>query len=471
MMSDDAQLLRQYAEEGSEAAFTALVERHGGLVYQAARRQLGEEIHLSQDVTQAVFILLARKARSLSRHPSLAGWLYSTTHFTVNRTLRAEWRRRWRETTAHVLAEATADQAPDWARIRPVLDGAMLELSNDDREAVLLRYFQERPVAEVAARLRVTEAAAYKRLERAIERLRTLLQQRGITSSAGALAAILGAEAATGAPVGLTAAVAGAALAGGAAPMAGWSLLTLMSTTKLTLGVLGSLAMVGAGAFLWHEHQAAENLASANGQLQSENRQLSAENARLTQQASRLAEQANSVYVGNLAAQIHARTAEALKSPRPAGPAIADTLHNVGQLTPQAAGETFTWACDQANTEVLAKLIHFDGDGRQQAAAIIAALPERVRAEYPTPEALYALFIAADSLSHPPPPPAVLKLATESFITPDQVRYTFPNGKWIDFHNTSDGWKYTMPAEAIKGFAQQFLRAAPAASPTPAAKN
>jgi RNA polymerase sigma factor (sigma-70 family) len=471
VMPDDAQLLRQYAEDGSEAAFTALVERHGGLVYQAARRQLGADAHLSPDVTQAVFILLARKARLLCRHPSLAGWLYSTTHFTIIRTLRAEWRRRRREATAQGLAEVAADQEPDWARLGPVLDGAMLELSHEDREAVFLRYFQERPVAEVAARLRVTEAAAYKRVERAIERLRIRLQQRGITSSAGALAAILGAEAATGAPTGLTATVAGAALAGGAVPIAGWSLLTLMSTTKLTLGVFGSLAMVGAGIFLWREHQTAEHLAAANTQLQSENYQLNAENTRLAQQASHLIEQANAAHLSNLEAQVHARIAEAPKNPRSGGLTIADTLHNVGQQTAQAAAETFTWACDQANTEVLATLIHFEGDGRQQVAAILAALPESVRAQYPTPEALFALFFAADCLSHPPPPPDILKLVTESYPTPDQVRYIFPNGKWIEFHHTPDGWKYQMPAKAVKGFAQQFLAAESTVAPTPSAKN
>src|SRR6184192_3902681 len=92
-MSTDAELLQLYAEHGSEAAFTTLVERHLPVVYSAALRQVAGDAHRAQEVGQLVFTLVARKARQLSRHPALVGWLYTTTHYTADKLRRAEERR------------------------------------------------------------------------------------------------------------------------------------------------------------------------------------------------------------------------------------------------------------------------------------------------------------------------------------------------------------------------------------------
>lgn len=249
-MMDDAALLRRYAEERSEAAFAELVRRYVNQVYFAALRQVSGDAHRAEDVTQAVFTLLARKAASLAGRPTLAGWLYTTTRFVANETRRAERRRQVREQEAHAMQELAAESAPaaDWDRLRPVIDDVMNELNQHDREAVLLRFFHGRPFAEIGAALRVTEDAARMRVDRALDKLRTLLARRGITSTSAALAVALANQAGMAAPAGLAASVTGAALAGTAASAGGW-LTTFMSISKLQVGIAGALAVAGATVF------------------------------------------------------------------------------------------------------------------------------------------------------------------------------------------------------------------------------
>ncbi len=214
-MLTDAELLIRYANEKSDTAFAELVRRYVDLVYSAAVRQVGGDAHRAQDVTQVVFTTLARKAGSLMRHPVLAAWLYTTTHHAAAKTIRTEMRRQVREQRAHAMNENLADDgaAIDWEQVRPVLDEAMRHLHERDREAVLLRYFAQRPFTEIGAALKVSEDAARMRVERALERLHALLARRGVTSTAGALAAALSHQAVTAAPAGLAASVAGTAVA------------------------------------------------------------------------------------------------------------------------------------------------------------------------------------------------------------------------------------------------------------------
>lgn len=243
-MIDDAHLLRRHVEDRSEAAFAELVQRHLGLVYQAAARQLGGNAHLAADVAQSVFLLLAQRSRGLLGHPSLAGWLHTTTRLKVGETLRAERRRRSREAAAQLMHELNEADAVAWERLRPVIDDALSELDAADREAVLLRYFEQQPFSNVAARLRLTEGAAHKRVERALDKLRQRLARRGVTSTAVALAAVLGAQTASAAPAGLAATVTGSVLASGA-PLATAGFFTLMSTK--TTAAVTALAVVAAG--------------------------------------------------------------------------------------------------------------------------------------------------------------------------------------------------------------------------------
>ena len=217
MTTENSELLRRYVADRSESAFATLVERHLGLVYSAALRQVSGDTQAAQDVTQAVFCDLARQAPRLTRHPSLTGWLYTSTRYLAAKARRTEQRRRAREQQAHAMNQLlqTGNPDPAWQELRPVLDDAMHELNAADREAVLLRYFEKRPLAEIGARLGLTENAARMRVERAVDKLRAVLAKRGVTSTAAALAASLAQHTVGAAPAGLATQVTRAALTAG----------------------------------------------------------------------------------------------------------------------------------------------------------------------------------------------------------------------------------------------------------------
>lgn len=250
-MIDDAELLSTYAENRSEAAFAELVGRHVNLVYSAALRQVNGDAHLAQEVTQVVFADLARKAAALARHRVLAGWLFTSTRYAAAKLVRGERRRRARETKAQLMTEIFHDaegaEALDWGRVRPVLDAAMAELGEVDRAAVLLRFFEGRDYAGVGARLGLGENAARMRVERAVDKLRGLLDRRGVGSTTAVLALALGNQAVLAAPAGLAATVTGAALVSAAAGGGGAAVLTFMSMTKLQLGIAGAVVALGVG--------------------------------------------------------------------------------------------------------------------------------------------------------------------------------------------------------------------------------
>ena len=181
-MTDDAQLLSRYVHERREDGFAALVQRHLPLVYHAALRQLAGDARGAEDVAQVVFTDLARKAPALLRHPLLAGWLHAGTRRAVAQHRRAAARRTARHRAAHAMtaplepeAAPAAGETTPWAELRPVIDDALAALSARDREAVLLRFFEERPFAEVGAQLGLREDAARMRVERALEKLRRQL--------------------------------------------------------------------------------------------------------------------------------------------------------------------------------------------------------------------------------------------------------------------------------------------------------
>src|ERR1051325_2816130 len=231
----DHDLLQRYAQSRCEASFTELVKRYVDLVYSAALRQVGGDAHLAHDVTQSVFIDLARKADALSARTVLAGWLYTSTHYAAAKIVRTEQRWRQREQKANSMRETSDVSAvePSWEELRPVIDAAMLDLNKDDRDAVLLRYFERRQLGEVGAKLGVSEEAARKRVDRALEKLRGLLARRGVTSASTALIIVLGTHTVTGAPAGMAASIAGAAIASTAITTGGTlTILKLMAMSK-----------------------------------------------------------------------------------------------------------------------------------------------------------------------------------------------------------------------------------------------
>ena len=230
----DAELLRLHAETGDETAFSELVARHLDLIYSAALRQVGGDSALAQDVSQGVFILLARQARALSRRASIVGWLYTTARYQANHAVRAERRRRVREQEANIMQEVEGTPAIDWEDLNPVLDAAMHELSEADREVMLLRYFKGLELRAVGAAVGVSEEAARKRVDRALEKMRGALRQRGVASTSAALVAVMNGAVVIAAPAGLASTITASAAAGAAAG-AGFTttLFKFMASTKL----------------------------------------------------------------------------------------------------------------------------------------------------------------------------------------------------------------------------------------------
>jgi RNA polymerase sigma factor (sigma-70 family) len=259
-MPSDPELLRCYAEDQSEAAFAELVRRHLDLVYFAALRQVGGDAHTAADVTQSVFTDLARKAAPLWRRPVLASWLYTSTRFAAAKARRAAERRRHYEQEAETMNVLLRDgDAPaDWERVRPWIDDAVHGLNEREREALLLRFFEGRGFGDVGRTLNVSEDAARMRVERALEKLRTLLARRGVTSSATALTAALAHQAALAAPAGMAASVTSGALAGATTTGAATALgvLHFMSTTKIITTAASIVALVAIGVALRETRQA-----------------------------------------------------------------------------------------------------------------------------------------------------------------------------------------------------------------------
>ena len=190
MQHDDLELLHAYVADGSEAAFRTVVDRHLALVYSSALRQVRNP-HLAEEVTQAVFLILARKAGSLRPGTLLTGWLFRTTRFASIAALRTVRRRERHEQEAAQMQPTITEDVPEasWDEVAPLLDEAIADLGATDRHAILLRYFERKDHKEVGRALGATEDAAKKRVTRALEKLRTFLTRRGITLSVTALSA------------------------------------------------------------------------------------------------------------------------------------------------------------------------------------------------------------------------------------------------------------------------------------------
>jgi RNA polymerase sigma factor (sigma-70 family) len=286
-MTPDSELLRQFARTNSQDAFAELVKRHVNLVYSAALRQMNGDGHLAKDVSQTVFTDLARKADSLSRRESLTGWLYTSAHFAAAKIVRGENRRRDRE--EKFMREPTHETVPDasraealaeagWEKLRPTLDDAMHELKEPDREAVLLRYFENRQFAEVGAKLGLNENAARMRVERALEKLRAIFVKRGI-KTATAFATVISANAIQIAPTNLAATLTTTSIA--TAGTGTFTLLKIMTATKLKLGI-SALIVAGAATAFVIQHQAQEKLRTQNESLTQQLAQLQTDNENLS---------------------------------------------------------------------------------------------------------------------------------------------------------------------------------------------
>jgi RNA polymerase sigma factor (sigma-70 family) len=255
MTPEDMELVRDYARRGSEEAFATLVSRHVNLVYSVALHQL-RDAHLAEEVTQAAFIILARKAGSLGAKTILPAWLCRTAQYAAADALRSQRRRQNREQEAHMQSTLNQTEAdPDsWREIAPLLNVAMSGLSEKYHSAVVLRYLEGKDWKQVGAELGVDERTAQSRARRAVEKLRKFFAKRGIVLSSAIIAGAISTHAVQAAPTAVGKSVTVLASAKGAAVSA--STLTLIkgvlkvmawSKTKSTVIASAVILLIGGG--------------------------------------------------------------------------------------------------------------------------------------------------------------------------------------------------------------------------------
>ncbi len=215
----DVTLLHEH-RKGSHQAFAQIVRRHIDWIYALALRRLRDPAS-ADDVTQAVFVLLHRKSPNLPTDRAVVSWLHRTARYATLAAAKSINRRRNHESRAAMLQSTiTNPHDPTWHDLAPMLDDLITQLPQEDREAVLLRYYRDMPYAEIATELATTPEAARKRIERAIEKLRALAGSRNFTLSSAALAMHLAANVRVAPPPGLIATSTTAASASAASSMA-----------------------------------------------------------------------------------------------------------------------------------------------------------------------------------------------------------------------------------------------------------
>ena len=265
MNETDWELVRRYCQDQAEDAFAEIVRRHLDLVYSAALRQVHSP-QLAEEIAQFVFMKLARNGGKLRASTVLAAWLFQITRSAAIDVVRGETRRKMREQIAGEMNATNATTA-DWMRIGPVLDEAMGALGDTDRAAVLLRYFENKSLREVGQALGTSDDAAQKRLSRAVDRLRKLLIQRGVSVSATGLAVLLSANAVQAAPVGLALSLSPAAVLTGSTLVA--TATQAIAMTTLQKALITAILTVAIGTGLYQVRQASvlkAQLRSAVGQ-------------------------------------------------------------------------------------------------------------------------------------------------------------------------------------------------------------
>jgi len=478
-MTPDSELLSRYARTRSEDAFAELVRRHVNLVYSAALRQVNGDAHLAQDVAQTVFTDLARKAASLARREILTGWLYTSAHFAAAKIVRMENRRRDRE--EKFMREPISETAPelDWQKLRPVLDEVMHQLKEADREAILLRYFENRQFAEVGAKLGLNENAARMRVERALEKLRDILTKRGITTAA-ALTSVISANAVQLAPANLAATLTTASIL--SAGTGTFTLLKIMTATQLKLGI-SVLVVAGAATALVVQHQTQTRLGGENQSLRQQISQLQTDNESLSNRLA-TAGDSNSLpdkqfnellrlrgEVGALRrqnenhgkaqsdahqarlSQTEANLPAVLDAPTvPLSPA-ADWA-NVGNASPAAAMQTLNWAISKHDANAFSSLVAWDADAEAKAEALFAAAPESVRQKFGSVDGvLYAMLSDI-------PPIAGFAVVSQNIQGDEDTlieQHQYQDGRvrqnQVTLHQFGDGWRIVFGDErTLRGF-------------------
>jgi RNA polymerase sigma factor (sigma-70 family) len=457
-MASDIELLRSYVEEGSEAAFAEVVRLHLNLVYFAALRQLGGDVHRAQDVAQTVFSDLARKAPSLVRRATLTGWLHTSTRFAAAMVRRSDATRqklaRQIESMQPIVDEDESNA--EWGRLRPLIDEAIHGLSERDREAVLLRVFETRPFAEIGATLGLSEDAARMRVERALEKLRTVLARRGVTSTTAALGVALANQAALAAPPGLATVVASTAVAGAAGGGFVAALAASFVKSKVKIGIAAAVIIAGATVAV-REVRATRLVESEIERLRAlpqELTRLRADNERISNIVAKAVvtnpDAAELARLSQRLAQLKARPEGVLDSEMKPLPAF----QNVGRNTPLAAMETQLWARANGDDATFAQLLGFTDRSKARLDAFFAALPDDVRNKFGTPKRMLAPMAAWGRLG----PPAAVQILGQTdhglkVIVHAWARYAAGHEGKMDLmlQRFEDGWRVPHTDDMMEG--------------------
>jgi len=374
----DQVLLRDYVQNGSEAAFATLVRRHINFVYSAALRML-LDAHLAEDITQKVFLALVRNAPKLQHCCVLSAWLHRTTRNISAMTVRGEVRRRARETEAALMDHQLSDTKTFWDHLSPLLDDSLLQLSTKDRDALLLRYFERLTAREIAQRLGLSEDAAQKRTVRALEHLRQILSRRGVTITGSTLAAAIGFGSVQSAPAALASSVIATSLLAFASTSTS-GIIALMTTTKFAT-VVAALAAVGLGTVATIEHQNNARLRSQLAaretqmiQVQEAKNQPAAEIMDNNDVAVRRDEHTELLRLRNELALLRQQQQEkrsglqtqnsSSHAPQPSKGSVefvpADHWEDVGSATPQNAFQSFMATLKTADPNRIESAIHWE---------------------------------------------------------------------------------------------------------------
>jgi uncharacterized protein (TIGR03435 family) len=248
--TNEMNLVREFAECNSERAFAGLVQQHVNLVYSVALRYLGNSQD-AQDVTQTVFIILAKKAASLRHRNTLTGWLYEATRLTARQFIRTRSRQLAREQEAYMQSnpnESNTDSV--WRQLAPFLEEAMSRLSEPERAALALRFFENKSGAETAALLGIKEPAAHKRVTRALEKLRKFCVKRGVNSTTSIIAGAISANSVQVAPAVLSKSITTVAMAKGAASSTSTLTLIKGAMKLMAWAKVQTAVVIGAGVLL-----------------------------------------------------------------------------------------------------------------------------------------------------------------------------------------------------------------------------
>jgi RNA polymerase sigma factor (sigma-70 family) len=406
-MVSSEHLLRRYTEQCSDEAFGELVQRHVNLVYSAALRQVAGDAALAADIVQDVFADFARKARRIPEGTLVAGWLYRHTRFTAAKAVRSEFRRRAREKEAFEMS-AHVDSEDNWVKVAPVVDEAISLLSDADRDAVLLRFFEGCDLRTVGAALGTTEDAAQKRISRALEKLRVLLTRRGVALSATSLASLLSANGIVGAPVGMAVAVTGSALTCAGTAAASLWVAKLLFMGNLKIASIGAVVIAGIATPLALQYRTISKLHAENGALRvalenaaqqttgptTNNAQLTdpdrVELMRLRGEAARWrTQQQELARLQEQNKRLQSRTpAQGGAQPpaEPTPPAMEDYLPrdrwaDIGYATPQAALQTLGWAIGSGNVQRFKESVLITDAARQHLTDLLAGMHPNALAE------------------------------------------------------------------------------------------